>query len=47
MHILDDYVNSHEISDAECQRAYWKVVSCDPFVQIVSTMERLRYEEIP
>ena len=47
MHILDDYVNSHEISDAECQRAYWKVVSCVPFVQIVSTMERLRYEEIP
>jgi len=47
MRLLDEYVSSHEISDAECQRAYWKVVSCAPFVQIVSTMERLRYEEIP
>ena len=47
MKMLDEYVNSHEITEAECQRAYWKVVSCAPFVQIVSTMERLRYEEIP
>lgn len=46
MHILDDYVNSHEISDAECQRAYWKGMFCRPFVEIISAMENCRYEEI-
>lgn len=46
MHILDDYVNSHEISDAECQRAYWKAAFCEPFVKIISAMESCRYEEV-
>ncbi len=46
MRILDDFTNSHEISEAECQRAYWKAMFCEPFVQIISAMERLRYEEV-
>ena len=46
MHILDDYVNSHEISDAECQRAYWKAMFCEPFVKIISAMENYRYEPV-
>ena len=46
MRLLDEYVNSHEITEAECQRAYWKAMFCEPFVQIISAMERLRYEEV-
>jgi len=46
MKMLDEYVNSHEITEAECQRAYWKAAFCDPFVKIISAMEGSRYEEI-
>jgi len=46
MRMLDEYVNSHEITEAECQRAYWKAAFCDPFVQIISTMENYRYEPV-
>ena len=46
MRILDDFTNSHEISEAECQRAYWKGMFCRPFVEIISAMENCRYEEI-
>ena len=46
MHILDDYVNSHEITEAECQRAYWKAMFCEPFVKIISAMENYRYEPV-
>jgi len=46
MKMLDEYVNSHEITEAECQRAYWKAAFCDPFVKIISSMENYRYEEV-
>ena len=46
MKMLDEYVNSHEITEAECHRAYWKAAFCDPFVKIISAMEGSRYEEI-
>ncbi len=46
MRILDDFTNSHEISEAECHRAYWKAMFCEPFVKIISAMENYRYEEI-
>ena len=46
MRILDDFTNSHEISEAECPRAYWKGMFCRPFVEIISAMENCRYEEI-
>ena len=46
MRILDDFTNSHEISEAECQRAYWKAMFCEPFVKIISAMESYRYEPV-
>ena len=46
MRMLDEYVNSHEITEAECHRAYWKAMSCEPFVQIISRMENYRYEPV-
>ncbi len=46
MRLLDEYVNSHEITEAECQRAYWKAMFCEPFVKIISAMESCRYEEV-
>ena len=46
MRILDDFVGANEISEAECQRAYWKAMFLPPFVQIISAMENYRYEEI-
>ena len=46
MRMLDEYVNSHEITEAECQRAYWKAMFCEPFVKIISAMENYRYEPV-
>lgn len=46
MRLLDEYLDSHEITEAECQRAYWKAMYCEPFVKIISAMENYRYEPV-
>ena len=46
MRVLDEYVNTHEITDREAQAGFWRCMGCDPFVKIISAMENFRYEEI-
>ena len=47
MRLLDEYLDSHEITEREAQDGFWRCMSCDPFVQIISTMENYRYAAIP
>ena len=47
MHILDDYVNSHEITEREAQDGFWRCMDCKGFVELVSAMENFRYAAIP
>ena len=46
MRLLDEYVNSHEITEREAQDGFWRCMSCQGFVEIVSAMENYRFEEI-
>ena len=46
MKILDAYIASNEITEREAQDGFWRCMSCKAFVEIISSMENYRYEEI-
>jgi len=46
MRILDEYIATHEITEREAQDGFWRCMSCKAFVEIISSMENYRYEEI-
>jgi len=47
MRLLDEYLDSHEITEREAQDGFWRCMSCKAFVEIISSMENYRYAAIP
>jgi len=46
MRLLDEYLDSHEITEREAQDGFWRCMSCKGFVETVSTMENYRYAAV-
>ena len=47
MRLLDEYLDSHEITEREAQDGFWRCMGCQEFVETVSAMENYRYAAIP
>jgi len=45
--LLDEYIATHEITEREAQDGFWRCMSCQGFVELISAMENYRYAEIP
>ena len=47
MRILDEYIATHEITEREAQDGFWRCMSCQGFVELISAMENYRVAPIP
>ena len=47
MRILDEYIATHEITEREAQDGFWRCMSCQGFVELISSMENYRVAPIP
>jgi hypothetical protein len=47
MRLLDEYIATHEITEREAQDGFWRCMSCQGFVELISAMENYRVAAIP
>jgi hypothetical protein len=45
--LLDEFIATHEITEREAQEGFWRCMSCQGFVELVSAMENYRVAAIP